>query len=412
MKHASDRPGLLRCSRRRQTACTLLAVLVATLLPWLVRQADCNPPQPARAARPGRATGNDIQLCQALVPAAPYPIQAIDCVGGNCAYSNWSELRPFANWQPYAQGEYAGHERLSHIPEYRLRVDDQLELVFRMTREETAEPYQLNIGDEVRIESSDDQALNRDLIIQPDGTITLRLIGQVRAMGYTVPGLTTEVRRLYKEFYKEPEITVTPLRVNTKLEDLRATVDKRFGFGGQSRTARVTPEGTIALPAIGSVPVQGLTLGELKTELDERFAQEVHGLEVTPVLLARAPRYVYVVGMVKTPGRYELVGPTTLTQSIALAGGWNVGANLRQVVIFRRGDDWRLLATLLDIRGALYGKYPCPADELWINDSDIVVVPKAPVRVMDDYISLIFTQGLWAVIPFSQTISISALGLL
>ena len=99
-------------------------------------------------------------------------------------------------------------------------------------------------------------------------------------------------------------------------------------------------------------------------------------------------------------------------QAIALAGGWNVGANLRQVVIFRRGDDWRLMATMLDIRGALYGKYPCPADEVWINDSDIVVVPKAPIRVFDDYIWLVFTQGLWAIVPFSQTVSISALGLL
>ena len=145
---------------------------------------------------------SEIQLCQALTPAAPYPIRAIDCVGGNCAVSSWSDQRPMMNWQPYAQGEYAGHERLPHVPEYRLRADDQLELVFRMTREETAEPYQLNIGDEVRIESSADQTLNRDLIIQPDGTITLRLIGQVKAMRHTVPQLPDEIERLYKKYYK------------------------------------------------------------------------------------------------------------------------------------------------------------------------------------------------------------------
>jgi polysaccharide export outer membrane protein len=350
-----------------------------------------------------------ILLCQALSPAAPYPICGVDGVASGVAVPRWGDKRPL-DWQPYAQGEYAGHARLAHVHEYRLRADDQLELVFRMTREETEGPYELNIGDEVRIESAADQTLNRDLIIQPDGTLTLRMVGQVMAMRRTVTQLTEEIEQLYQKYYKFPAITVTPLRVNTKLEDLRATVDKRFGFGGQSRTARVTPEGTIALPAIGSVPAQGLTLGELKMELDQRFAAEVQGLEVTPVLLARAPRYVYVVGVVRTPGRFEMVGPTTLTQAIALAGGWNVGANLRQVVIFRRGDDWRLLATMLDIRGALYGKYPIPADELWLNDSDIIVVPKAPLRVFDDYVSLIFTQGLWAVVPFSQSVSISMLG--
>src|SRR5581483_4653893 len=191
----------------------------------------------------------------------------------------------------------------------------------------------------------------------------------------------------------------------TKLEDLRATVDKRMGFGGQSREARITPEGSVSLPAIGPVAAQGLTLTELKRELDERYALEVEGLEVTPILLTRAPRYVYVLGEVHLPGRYLLDGPTTVMQAISRAGGWNVGGNLRQVVIFRRGEDWRLMATMLDIRGALYAKVPTPADEIWINDSDIVVVPKAPLRVFDDYVNLIFTQGIYGIFPFHDAVN-------
>ena len=45
-------------------------------------------------------------------------------------------------WQVFAQGEYVGPHRLAHVPEYRIRVDDQLEFVYRLTREETAEPYE------------------------------------------------------------------------------------------------------------------------------------------------------------------------------------------------------------------------------------------------------------------------------
>lgn len=412
-----------RLAKRRRTAGVLIAgaLVLASLAasvfsPQAVRSVEQSRPsskcmKPATAS-PAAVVDNDdpaaIVLCQAIGPATPYPINAIDCVDGACASSCWNAARP-TDWQPYGQGEYTGHFRLPHVPEYRLRVDDQLELVYRVTRDEQPNPYQFNIGDELRIESLTDPTLNRDLIIQPDGTITLKLIGQVPAIRRTVEQLRTDITRLYEAYYKAPEITVTPLKVNTKLEDIRATVDKRFGFGGQSRDARVTPEGTIALPAIGSVPAQGLTLNELKRELFERYAMEVEGLEVTPILLQRAPRYVYVVGEVRSPGRYELQGPTTLMQAVSLAGGWNVGANLRQVVIFRRGDDWRLLATLLDIRGALYGKVPCPADELWINDSDIVVVPKSPIRVFDDYVRLAFTQGLWSVVPFNNTVSFTFL---
>ena len=168
------------------------------------------------------------------------------------------------------------------MPEYRLRVDDQLDMIYRLTREETATPYKLNVGDEIRVESFTDPELNRDLILQPDGTITLRLLGQVHATGRTVTQLRDALEELYKKYYKIPAITVTPLKVNTKLEDLRATIDRRAGIGGQSQFVRVTPEGTIALPAIGSVQAQGLTLPELQAELNERYRQVVEGIQVIP----------------------------------------------------------------------------------------------------------------------------------
>jgi polysaccharide export outer membrane protein len=347
----------------------------------------------------------NIQLCQALGPAAPYAIRSVDCADGNCG-TGWSKATD-VGWQYYAQGEYVGHQRIQHVPEYRLRVDDKIDLVFRVTRDETSRPYQLNVGDEIRIESFTDQGLNRDLIIQPDGTITLRLLGQIRATRHTVTQLRDELEELYKQYYKVPSITVTPLKVNAKLEDLRATVDSRFGFGGQARQARVTPEGTIALPAIGNVMAQGLTLGELKREVDERYAQEVEGLEVTPVLFERAPRFIYVLGQVRAPGRYDLQGPTTAMQAISLAGSWEIGSNLRQVVVFRRGDDWRLMATMLDLRGAIYGKTSCPSDEIWLNDSDIVVVPPSPIQVADNFIELVFTRGLYGIIPFNASTNVN-----
>lgn len=364
---------------------------------------------PRRQVAPDRSP---IVLCQALGPAAPCPICGVDC--STCSWSRrgrWERMRAVA-WQAYAQGEYVGHARTAHVAEYRLRVDDQLDLVYRLTREETAQPYRLNVGDEVRIESFTDPALNRDLIIQPDGTITLRLLGQVHATGRTVAQLRDELEKRYLKYYKVPAITVTPLKVNTKLEDLRATVDRRQGLGGQTQLVRVTPEGTISLPAIGSVPAQGLTLAELQYELNERYRQQVEGIEVIPVLAQRAPRFVYVLGEVRNPGRFEMTGPTTAIQALSMAGGWNVGAHLRHVVVFRRGDDWRLLATRLDLHGALYGKQPCPAGEIWLSDSDVIIVPKHPVLTTDEFIELVFTRGIYGVFPATFAINFAKLSTL
>jgi polysaccharide export outer membrane protein len=315
-------------------------------------------------------------------------------------------------WQAYAQGEYVVHARTAHVSEYRLRVDDQLDMVYRLTREETPDPYRLNVGDEIHVESFTDAGLNHDLTLQPDGSITLRLLGQVKATGLTVTQLTEKLEKAYLKYYKVPAITVTPLKVNTKLDDLRAAVDRRQGVGGQSQLVRITPEGTVSLPAVGCVPAQGLTLPEFQQELHERYRQVVEGIEVVPVLAQRASRYVYVLGEVHTPGRYELLGPTTAIQAITLAGSWNVGANLRQIVILRRGDDWRPLATMLDLNRALYAKDPCPTDEIWLNDSDVVLIPKKPILQCDEFISLVFTRGIYGVIPFTTNMSFAAIATL
>ena len=196
------------------------------------------------------------------------------------------------------------------------------------------------MGDELTIESATDINIRRSLVVLPDGTITVPLLGQVRAAHSTVEQLRQSLDKLYEKYYKIPAITVTPTKVNTKLEDLRYTVGGRSGFGGQVRSGKVTPEGTIQLPAVGSVPAQGLTLDEFRVELEAHFAEKIEGIEVMPVLTTRAPRFVYVLGEVKTPGRYPLDAPTTVMQALAMAGSWNNGANIKQIVVFRRAEDW------------------------------------------------------------------------
>ncbi|MEQ8209438.1 MAG: polysaccharide biosynthesis/export family protein [Lacipirellulaceae bacterium] len=356
---------------------------------------------------------NQIKLCQALGPAAPHPIWGVDSLAGCGKGEVGWEARGCINWQAFAQGEYVGHARSVHVPEYRLRVDDEIAFVFRLTRQVTGFPYELQVGDQIRVESltgdtgptsandEDDSQDNirRELVVQPDGTISLPLLGQVRAADMTIDGLRQLLEGKYEKYYKVPAITVTPLEVNTRLQDLISAVDARQGTGGLQLQVRVNPDGKLYLPGLGAVCAQGLTIEELKWEIDARYAATIPGVAVTPILTERAPRFVFVLGEVTQPGRFTLDSPTTLMGAIALAGGWTPGANLRQVVVFRRGDDWRLMATMLDVKGALHGRRPTPADEIWINDSDVVVVPKSPIQAADEFIDQVFTRGLYSLFP-------------
>lgn len=395
-------PILFKTFRRASLRVAASVAVVSPALAVASRSASAQEvygPQPAAPYFAG-SYASGLPTC-APTPAAPYPINGVDSATCN-PYGGelpWGARGPLP-WQPHAQGEYIGPVRWPHVEAYRLRPDDEIVFVYRLTRDVSPTPYELNVGDTIRIESLTDATLARELVIQPDGTITLPLLEPVKASGKTVEELRRFLEDQFKTFYNVPSITVTPIKVNTKLEDLRATVDSRSGFGGQSISVKVTPDGTVQLPGIGTVSVLGMTLEEAKREVDLRYLRIVEGIEAQPVLKQRAPRYVYVLGEVPTPGRYELTGPTTAMQAIALSGGWKIGGNLRQIVVFRRAEDWRMMATKLDLQGALYGKRPNPADEIWLRDSDVLLVPKSPVQLTDDFIELVFTRGIYGVIPF------------
>jgi len=233
-----------------------------------------------------------------------------------------------------------------------------------------------------------------------DGTVALDLIGNIVAAGKTLDQLRRELDSLYSRYFDTPpRINVTGVLTDTARRDFLDSVDARAGVGGQARFARVTADGTLRLPLVGAIGVVGLTLDELEREVNARFSQRVQGIRISVVLEEQAPRFLYIVGEVEQPGRVELIGPTTVMQAIALAGGWRNGGNLRQVVVFRRDQNWRLMALRLDLAGGLSGRRPIPSDEIWLRDSDIVLVPKTPILRLADAVELYFSRTLYGIFP-------------
>jgi polysaccharide biosynthesis/export protein len=347
-------------------------------------------------------------------------VQACQWVaGGNQQASACWSARPPYDWPnagdgvntPYGQGSYVDPGRTPHVPEYRLRVDDILDVTFRRTRNEIAKPYELGVGDQIKVEMRGEPSISGQVEVQPDGTIILPLLGSVPAARRSVIQLGKELEEQYRKgkHFAAPAITVSPVQLNIRLQDLLNTVDRRYGQGGIAQEVRVTPDGTVSLPGVGTISAQGATLDELRHELNLRYAALVEGLDVQPILRARAPRFVFVLGEVRQPGRYTLEGPTTVMQSIALAGGitTSAAAKLHHIVVFRRGPDWRLMATLLNLHGPIVsgGINHREVDELWVADSDVVLVPKTGLLVLDEYLDLIFARGLYNVVPFSASVS-------
>lgn len=313
----------------------------------------------------------------------------------------WKDAQPVP-FEDMAYGEYIGPFRTPHVPEYRLRIGDKLDFVYLLTSRPDGQPYQFYPGDTIALTSVGDPSLNQpSLQILSDGTVTLPLIGTVAVSGKTVDALTVELNRKFREDgnVRDPRVVVQVTKGDTPLNDLKNAVVTNFGQNGQSRQVSVSPDGTVQLPLVGPTPAIGLTLREIAAEVNARYAQHIRGVNVNPILVERAPRSVYILGRVTRPGRIVIDGPTTVMQAIAQAEGWQTGSNLRQVIVFRRDANWQLVATKLDLQGALNGKRPYPSDDIWLRDSDIILVPKSPVLRFSEAVDLYMVRSLYAIFP-------------
>ena len=332
-------------------------------------------------------------------------MMGVDCACGRGAEQRWSDMKPL-DFGPYAQGGYAGPSRLAHLSEYRLRPGDQLQVIYLITRRQKEGAYRLTPGDQVMIDSTvhpDLQrgTLERGLTILPDGTITVRLLGEVHAAGLTIPQLRGVLEKQYLKLYDEPSIDVTPVQTNTLADDIRSAVGGASGLNQQALNLVVMPDGKIRLPGIGEVCVQGFTLAQLKREINLRYGELVVGIDAEPILTVQAPHFVHVLGQVGNPSRVALDGPTTILGAIASAGGHLPEGNMRQVVVMRRAEDWRLVSTMLDLQGAVYGKRPTPADEIWLRDGDVIIVPDKPITRLNNWIRQVFSDGIYQVYPIT-----------
>ncbi|HMJ11556.1 MAG TPA: polysaccharide biosynthesis/export family protein [Polyangiaceae bacterium] len=89
-------------------------------------------------------------------------------------------------------------------------------------------PFVVGVADTLAVTVWRDQELSTEATVRPDGTITLPLIGEVRASGKTTEQLTREIRERVGRFVKDAIVTVAVTEVNS----YRFTVAGNVGHPG------------------------------------------------------------------------------------------------------------------------------------------------------------------------------------
>ena len=150
----------------------------------------------------------------------------------------------------------------------------------------------------------------------------------------------------------------------------------------EERAKRVTDEGTVNLPLVGTVAVQGLTQDQLQTVLAEQYGSYLVNPQISIDLVqdeavdSSSPwGSVTVLGRVKKPGRVAIPATRDLTVSMAVqqAGGFDTSAKDTAIRITRSAGG---KAGSREVNLRAVGAQGKVSEDIVLKSGDVVFVPE------------------------------------
>jgi polysaccharide biosynthesis/export protein len=158
-----------------------------------------------------------------------------------------------------------------------------------------------------------------------------------------------------------------------------------FRVSQYSGSSEVLVDGTLNLPLIGRVNVNGLTLEAAAAVLSERYGQYLRRPLVTLSLANRRPLRIGIAGEVSRPGSYTVAQEGTqtprLSQLLETAGGVTQSADLRQVQIRRPQANGQVDVFAVDLWDLV--ETGNLSQDITLRDGDSVYIPTAMVPLQD-----------------------------
>lgn len=160
-----------------------------------------------------------------------------------------------------------------------------------------------------------------------------------------------------------------------------------FAFSPEfDQTITVQPDGYIVLKGIDSIFVEGVTLTEASNAICHAYGMILHEPEVTLILKEFEKPYFIAAGEVGHPGKYELRSETTVTEAVAIAGGFTQQAKHSQVVLFRRVSQQFAETRVLNIKKELRARKL--DEDIRLRPGDLVYVPQNQISKVRKFIPI------------------------
>lgn len=276
-------------------------------------------------------------------------------------------------------------------PKYEIGPSDVLDLTLMYSPVKSKALYIIQIGDMVRVEFPYYPEYDRSLLVRSDGYITLPLIGEIMAAGLSPVQLSLVVQKKQSNRLAHPHTTVTMEQINSVIEQFKQTM-KSDDFG-QSKIVKVRPDGYATIPLIGEMRFSGKLVSSVEDDIRSKYKDLLGNIEISLNIRSAESNVFYVMGWVSAPGFYQLTGPVTVMQGVAMAGGFRDEAQSTDVVLISRNKEKHPVGKIINIDNVIEAGNI--ANDSFLHQYDIIYVPPTALAK-----GAIIGREIWSIIPF------------
>jgi len=256
------------------------------------------------------------------------------------------------------------------LGEYKIAPGDVLDLIYHVKLIKV-ENYRLQIQDLLEIKFLNTPELNQEQRVRPDGKISLPYLGDIQVEGKTPSELTEELKEKYEPIFQHPEVFVVVKEFGAKIAELKKAITT--SARGQSKLITVRPDGHATFPLIGEIKLAGKSIPEASQILNKSYDKVLKALKVSLLLHESSGSLIYVVGELKKPGAYKIMKPITVIEALSLAEGFTRDACLKSIIVVRKKER-TMYCQKINLNDVF--KLKDQSEFFYLLPNDIIYVPR------------------------------------
>lgn len=243
--------------------------------------------------------------------------------------------------------------------------------------------YRLGVGDSLQITVSNHPDVNSDVVVRPDGKISLPRVSDILASGKTTKQLSAQIEAILARSLNNARVQVILKAAAARQASILGAVKTpaRYDIKPSSRVLDLIAAagGLSTKPSrVSGTIVRNGTI--IRFDLPDAFAKPggKSNIALKPGDLVQLEaqdfaKQLTVTGNVATPGAFDLNENLTIPELLAQAGGVRAGAALKRAHILRAGQ-----VIPLDLSEAQSGRLApdSPLNTFGFQPGDVLVVPE------------------------------------